>query len=65
MRRNDCDNVGERLSEYLDEALSGRDMQHVAAHLSICEDCRQEFDDLRVTKALLQREAVPPPALDF
>lgn len=53
------------MSEYLDEALSRREMQRVAAHLSICAACRQELEDLRVTATALQREAVPPPAPDF
>lgn len=65
MKRSECENIKERLSEYLDEALSGREMRRVAAHLSTCEACRQEFDDLRVTAAVLQREAVPSPAPDF
>jgi len=65
MKRSDCEMVRERLSEYLDEALSGRETRRVAAHLATCEECRRTFDDLRVTKAVLGREAVPPPAPDF
>jgi len=60
-----CDKIREHLSEYLDEALSGFEMQQVAWHLAKCPACRREFDDLRVTQAVLQREAVPPPAPDF
>jgi len=60
-----CETARECLSEYLDEALNSRDMQRVAAHLEVCEACRRAFDDLGVTKVVLQREAVPPPAPDF
>jgi anti-sigma factor RsiW len=65
VKSSNCGTVREHLSEYLDEALSGREMQRVAAHLAACEVCRREFDDLRVTKAVLQREAAPSPRPDF
>lgn len=65
MKHLDCETARERLSEYLDEALTGRDMQRMAGHLEACEACHRAFDELRVTKAVLQREAVPPPAPDF
>ncbi|MBI3909654.1 MAG: zf-HC2 domain-containing protein [Armatimonadetes bacterium] len=65
MRFRPCDWVGEHLSAYLDEALSGREMRQVAAHLITCHACRGALDDLRATKQALQGAEMPRPAPDF
>jgi anti-sigma factor RsiW len=41
------EDVSERLSEYLDEELSGDERQVVDGHLAECEECRRTLDDLR------------------
>lgn len=38
-----CDHIREHFSNYLDGAISGSEMQAVAAHLDGCEACAQEF----------------------
>ena len=40
---NTCANIRESFSSYLDGAISGREMQAVAAHLESCEPCTEEF----------------------
>ena len=61
MRQMNCEPTRERLSEYLDEALGGRELRRVASHLDACADCRRELDDLRVTKIALQQAPMPAP----
>jgi anti-sigma factor RsiW len=39
----ECATVRESFSSYLDGAISGREMQTIAAHLECCADCHREF----------------------
>lgn len=48
-----CDSIRSSFSAYLDGAISGHQMQEVARHLEICEDCKQEFDGLRAMQESL------------
>lgn len=57
----DWDAQRERLSAYLDGALSAAERAEMAAHLSGCEQCQRELAALRQTKALLG--VLPAPAL--
>ena len=38
-----CASVQTAFSSYLDGAVSGREMQHIAAHLDRCRVCSREF----------------------
>jgi len=48
-----CGKIQAQFSSYLDCALTGAEMQRIAAHLSVCEDCAAEFDGLRSSQAAL------------
>ena len=48
-----CTHVRERFSEYLDGAISGREMQALSAHLEDCAECRQEFAAWRGVQEML------------
>ncbi|MFC1950934.1 anti-sigma factor family protein [Chloroflexota bacterium] len=57
-----CDRVREKLSEYIDGQLAGKDLERVEAHLNECEACTAELAELRTTVAILNGvEDVPPP----
>ena len=47
-----CDEVLGMLEEYADESLAGREREHVAAHLSTCEECSTELAQLVKENAL-------------
>ena len=50
---NSCNSVQQKFSPYLDGAISGREMQSIAAHLDACPACRQSFDTLRGMQRVL------------
>lgn len=49
----ECNRVRALFSEYLDGAVTGRDMQSVAAHLQHCPGCSVEFDLWRSMQSAL------------
>ncbi len=58
-----CNEVRERLSEYLDGVLPMETKTRVDDHLSACAGCRQEIESLKgIVKALntLQQVAIRP-----
>lgn len=57
-----CDRVGSRLSRYLDNDLSAEAATDVAAHLTGCDTCRREHDDLVAVRTALR--ALPTPNSD-
>lgn len=58
-----CQDVKENLSAYLDEQLDKETAKKVAAHLLACNSCRNEWQDLKETTALLRNlpEVQAPP----
>jgi Putative zinc-finger len=48
-----CGDVRELLSPYLDEAVTGTEMQGLQAHLDRCPACMREYQLLRQTQQLL------------
>ena len=48
-----CGAVQNSFSEYLDGAISGREMQAVALHMDRCAECAEEFAAWREMQALL------------
>ena len=48
-----CNTVRELFSPYLDGAISGREMQQVAAHLESCASCKAEFTAWRGMQQVL------------
>lgn len=52
-----CSKAGSLFSGYLDGAISGREMQAVAAHLEHCEGCATEFAQWRGMQSLLAHAA--------
>ncbi len=50
---SECTTTRALFSDYLDGAVSGRDMQSVAAHLHLCGSCRDEFAAWRSTQSAL------------
>jgi len=58
-----CQRTKSLLSRYLDGAVTGAEMQAVAAHLQACSDCSREFLLLKGTQtavAALGRKKAPP-----
>jgi anti-sigma factor RsiW len=57
-----CAEVGARVTDYLDGALSATDRARFAAHLDECEDCRvyvAQFAQTLNALAALRDDAVP------
>ena len=48
-----CVQVREMFSEYLDGAISGREMQALSIHMEACADCRSEFQAWRGIQQML------------
>lgn len=48
-----CEHIQEHFSGYLDGAISGSEMQAVAAHLEGCGECAAEFQSLRTMQQTL------------
>ncbi len=44
---NICSAIRTSFSSYLDGAVSGREMQAIAQHLEVCDQCDREFSELR------------------
>ncbi len=58
-----CPDVCERFSLYLDGAVSGHEMQAIAAHLELCPSCHHQFRSLQaVQQSLASLGAIKPPA---
>lgn len=53
MRRNPCERTQASFSGYLDGAISGREMQTVAAHLERCPLCANDFAAWRSLQQML------------
>ncbi|HEV8338700.1 MAG TPA: zf-HC2 domain-containing protein [bacterium] len=51
--------AGEQLSEWIDGHLNPDAAAQVAAHVDVCDRCRQEVDDLRRVRTLLRRVEAP------
>jgi hypothetical protein len=50
---NGCDAIKANFTEYLDDRLTGREMQSVAAHLESCRNCAAEWASLRRVQSSL------------
>ena len=48
-----CNNVRNSFSDYLDGAVTGHEMQAIAAHLALCRSCTDEFDGWRAMQQTL------------
>lgn len=48
-----CGAVQERFTDYLDGRLNGAEMQHIAAHLGVCQVCTRQWEELRETQGML------------
>jgi hypothetical protein len=58
-----CDTMRASFSEYLDGAVTGREMHAIATHLRACPSCDQEFSRLREMQAsLASLRSLKPPA---
>jgi anti-sigma factor RsiW len=62
---NGCDEVQARFTEYLDDQLTGREMQRIAAHLENCRECAQEWASLRHAQASLAELGPAPEPEDL
>jgi anti-sigma factor RsiW len=50
---NGCSGMREKLSDYLDGRLNGREMHSIASHLETCRECSCEWEALRQTQVSL------------
>jgi anti-sigma factor RsiW len=57
--------IQHQLSAYLDGELPPTEMADVRQHLTECEECRQEVEELRATRDLVRRLQTPPVPADF
>ena len=58
-----CAQARERFSPYLDGAISGHEMQAIAAHLDACQECNAEFQSLKsIQHGLASLGALKPPS---
>jgi anti-sigma factor RsiW len=60
-----CKAVQHRMSAYLDGELSGFEMLEIRSHLGCCPNCKEESEDLRKLKWLMQCLPDNEPAPDF
>lgn len=66
--RYTCEQVFQRINDYLDRELSSQEMILVRAHLDTCAQCTSEYDFegtvLAELKSKLRRVDLPPSALE-
>ncbi len=66
--RYTCEQVFQRINDYLDRELSAEEMALVRAHLETCTECASEYhfegSVLTELKAKLRRIDLPPAVLD-
>jgi len=66
--RYTCQQVFDRINDYLDRELSAEEMAMVRAHLDTCAQCTSEYDFegtvLAELKGKLRRIDLPPAVLD-
>lgn len=55
-RRPKCGQAREKLADYLEGRLKGRELRALEEHLQECEPCRQELRKLKELQALLRQE---------
>jgi anti-sigma factor RsiW len=60
-----CSSIRSQFSEYLDGALTGVAMQHVAAHLESCSKCSDEFARWRNAQHVLANLGPAKPPADL
>lgn len=48
-----CKSMQAKFTEYLDGRLNGRQMQEIAAHLTVCQSCTAEWHRLKQTQSML------------
>ena len=53
-----CRELVERVSDYLEDALSARDRTRLEAHLAECDDCATYLEQLRETMRIAGRVEV-------
>ena len=54
-----CENVGEKLSGYLDGELSQQESQRISVHLSQCEGCSQTYEQLKQLQTAVSQTFYP------
>jgi predicted anti-sigma-YlaC factor YlaD len=59
-----CDELTERVTDYLEWQLSLSDRVEVYLHLRRCSDCRKYLGQMKETIRLLRQLAVPPSIAD-
>ena len=60
-----CHDARERLSDFLDEALSPGELGEIRSHLEGCPECRRELERLRATLSILSRVERPRAPVGF
>jgi Putative zinc-finger len=60
-----CHDARERLSDFLDEALSPGELGEIRSHLEGCPECRRELERLRATVSILSRVERPRAPVGF
>jgi len=60
-----CSECSQWISLYLDELLSEEQVARWQEHLTLCQDCRAEWESMRVLSAVLEAEPTVSPAPGF
>lgn len=60
-----CQSIQSQFSEYLDGAISGRDMQSIAKHLQQCTECSRELTAWRKVQTLVAGVGPAKPPVDL
>lgn len=56
-----CDELKNRLQDYLDGDLSSKVRTEIGEHLKTCGSCQQEFQELKQLRELARNEIIPLP----
>ena len=56
-----CNNILERIGDYLDSELDGAERKQVRAHLESCAECQRAYTEVASIKRVVQTKIVQPP----
>ena len=58
-KSNNCQQLSELITGYLDGELTQQDSQRVSLHLQSCETCKSSFEELQAMQKLIKQSKYP------